>query len=85
MVRVVEGSYSDKGRDLFRYVDVYPAGDAGGPSVSVSSGVTGEDASFDKLPTLETLTSLALDERLEPTRARDVIDRGPGVAVSGRR
>ena len=35
----------------------------------------GEDASFDKLPSLETLTDLALDERLVPTRERGGIDR----------
>ena len=70
MVRVVEGDYSDKGRDLFRYVDVFPVGDAGGPSVSVGAGVMGEDASFDEASVVETLTDLALDERLVPTRER---------------
>ena len=72
VVRVSEGDYSGKGRNLFRYVDVFPVDGADGPTVWVDSGVGGEGASMDQLPSVEALTAIALDPRVAPTQERAV-------------
>jgi hypothetical protein len=77
VVRVAEGRFPGKDRILWRHVDVFPANDVPGPTVSVDASVMGDDASMSRLPSADALTAIALDQRVTPTRERGVIHPAP--------